>query len=199
MRVESFSFQVCVIWNTEMSIAIKEELVITNCPPVLWKSWAFPWLRSMLKMTVRILQMMLILQSTLNLFSFLSTHFSSSFSNSVIFHKAPINLPLEKECFKERIVCQQVSDHFLPLGSWRRPGYESLSHDHYTSEDAHLFWPLSDYNPFLGMSHFTGSPHLLKTYNLCNFAWRLHTLDISPFFFHNGKMGSKVTHFSLKT
>lgn len=55
--------------------------------------------------------------SKLNPFSFLSTHFSRSFSNSVIFHKALINLPLEQECFKEAIVCQQVNNHFPPLGA----------------------------------------------------------------------------------
>lgn len=102
--------------------------------------------------------------SRLNPLSFPRIHFSQSFSNSVIFRKALINLPVEEECFKKGIACQLVSNHFLPLGTYRRPSYISISQDHHTSENAHQLCQTLDYNPSWWRSSFTESPHLL--YNI---------------------------------
>lgn len=106
--------------------------------------------------------------SKLNPLSFPSTNFSQSFSNSVIFHKALINLPVE-ECFKEGIACQQVSNRFLLLGTWSRPGYVSVNRTIMHQK------MLISFASLLIIIHFGGGQASLKVhiyfiiYNLCNF------------------------------
>jgi hypothetical protein len=127
-------------------------------------------------------------------------HFSESFSSILIFHKAVINLSWEEECFKERINNQQIRGHFLPLAAeMTRLRIYKLWLLHVSKKK------LISLVSFLVITHIwecQTSPKVyidIKTLNLCNFAWRLKTWDFfSPFFFYNGKIKPKITHFSLK-